>query len=257
MKGEEAKLHEMDPVGRFTVRAADYVKYRPDYPADAVASILEGLGGAGSLTAADIGAGTGILSRMLADRGVHVIAVEPNAAMSREAAPHNLVQWREGTAESTGLQSGSIDLVTSAQAFHWFRQREAVAEFHRILRPGARLAVLWNTRDERDAFTRAYIEVIHAVNGEHPAEQREIEQGVVEADGLFSPPLLRTFEHRQVLDREGLIGRATSASYVPREGKAFEILRDQLSKLFERHKDSRGNVRLLYVTKVYLATRRG
>jgi len=253
---DKARLHEMDPTGRFTVRAADYVKYRPDYPAAAIDAILEGLDEPATLTAADVGAGTGIFSRLLASRGVRVTAVEPNAAMREAASPHELVSWREGTAESTGLPEASLGLVTCAQAFHWFRQRDAVAEFRRILKPGARMALVWNTRDGRDDFTRGYIDAIHAVNGEHPAEQREIEPGVIEHGGWFAPPVLRTFDHGQDLDREGLIGRSISASYVPREGKLFEVLRDRLFELFDRHQDSRARVRLRYVTKVYLATRR-
>ncbi len=254
MTGNEARLYDMDPTGRFTARAADYVKYRPDYPAAAIDAILENRAAGIAWTAADVGAGTGILSRLLADRGVHVIAVEPNATMRAAAAPHRLVRWKEGTAESTGVADASVDLVACAQAFHWFRQREAVAEFRRILKADARLALVWNTRDERDAFTRGYIEAIHAVNGEHPAEQREIEPGVIESDRMFTPTRLSLFDHAQALDREGLIGRATSASYVPREGEMFEVLRGKLLGLFEKHRDSGGQVRLKYITKVYLAT---
>ncbi len=254
--GNDTQLYEMNPTGRFTVRAADYVKFRPDYPAEAVDAILEGLPEPTALTAADVGAGTGIFARILAGRGVRVEAVEPNFAMRQAALPHELVTWREGTAESTTLPDGRVDLVTCAQSFHWFRQRDAVAEFYRILRPGGRLALLWNTRDGRDAFTQGYIEVIHAVNGEHPAEQREIEAGVIESEGRFTPVSLQTFDHGQDLDRESLIGRATSASYVPKEGKPFEMLCERLRELFERHKDHRGKVRLVYVTKVYLSTRR-
>ncbi len=254
-KRNDDPLHEMNPIGRFTDRASDYVKYRPDYPAAAINAILSGMGEASRLAAADIGAGTGISARLLADRGVRVTAVEPNAAMRLAAIPHPRVEWREGTAEETGLPAESVDLMVCAQAFHWFRQHEAVSEFHRILRPGGRLALMWNTRDARDTFTRGYVEAIHAVNGEHPAEQREIEAGAIEGAGRFTPPTLETFGHWQDLDAEGLIGRAISASYVPREGQAFELLRNGLVRLFERHQDARGRVRLVYVTKVYLARR--
>jgi len=253
---EGTALHEMNPVGRFTDRAADYMRYRPTYPAAAIDAILRGMGDPGCLTAADIGAGTGISARQLADRGARVIALEPNPAMRQAALPHPGVEWRDGTAEVTGLRAGSMDLVLSAQAFHWFRQQEAMKEFDRILRPGGRLALMWNTRDDRDALTHGYVDAIHAVSGEHPAEKRELEAAVICGEGHFGPLVLETFSHWQDLDCEGLVGRAASASYVPREGQAFEDLKSRLIALFLEYQDVRGFVRLMYVTKVYLSQRR-
>ena len=246
-------LHEMDPGGRFADRAADYVRYRPSYPEAAIDSILAGRADPQALVAADVGAGTGISARLLAERGARVLAVEPNAAMRAAAAEHERMEWYPGTGESTGLPSGRVDLVLCAQAFHWFRQREAVAEFHRILRPRGRLALLWNNRDARDGLTREYIEAIREVNGEHPAERREFDPGVIDRDGWFRTPRLATFEHWQTLDRAGLIGRAESASYVPKEGPASERLRERLAGLFERYRDEHGHVEMRYVTSVYLS----
>ena len=250
------RLSDMDPTGRFTDRVADYVKHRPSYPPEAFDAMLRGLGEPSSVRAADVGAGTGIASRLLAERGARVIAVEPNAAMREAAAPHPRVTWRAGEAERTGLEAGSADLVLAAQAFHWFRQEEAVAEFHRVLRPGGRLALLWNARDRRDPLTAGFIEAIHAVNGEHPAERRDLDPNVIDGRGLFTAPALETFPFEQALDRQGLIGRATSASYVPREGPAFTELRRLLVALYERHRDEWGFVRMRYVTRLYLADRR-
>jgi len=248
-------LHAMNPTGRFSDRASDYVKYRPTYPTAAIDAVLRGLGDPADLIAADVGAGTGILSRLLGDRGVRVIAIEPNLAMREATAAHPRVEWRAGTAEATGLLATSADLVVVAQAFHWFRQREAIAEFHRVLVPAGRLVVMWNSRDGRDPVTHDFIQAIHAVNGEHPAERRGIEPGAIEGDGLFTAPVFETFEHAQELDDEGFVGRATSASYVPREGEAFERLRALLLAAHARHCDERGIVRFRYVTKVYLAAR--
>src|SRR5439155_1443196 len=107
------------------------------------------------LDAADVGAGTGIASRQLAAHGVRVLAVEPNAEMRAAAIRHPGIEWRAGTAEATGLDSGIVGLVLCAQAFHWFRAQHALAEFSRILRPGGRLALMWNSRDRADPLTRA------------------------------------------------------------------------------------------------------
>lgn len=254
-KSDDPALHELAPTSRFTDRAADYVKYRPAYPALAIDAVLEGMGEPSRLVAADVGAGTGIASRQLADRGVRVEAVEPNPAMREAASPHGSVEWSEGSAEATRLPGASVDVVLCAQAFHWFRPHESLAEFHRILRPGGRLALLWNSRDRRDPLMLGYIDAIHAVNGEHPAERREFDPAVLEGE-WFTPATLVTFPHAQDLDREGLVGRAVSASFVPKQGAAFLALRERLDALFDRHRDARGRVRMRYVTKLYRAQRR-
>jgi SAM-dependent methyltransferase len=247
-------LSSLNPTGRFSDRADDYVKYRPDYPTAAFDAIIDGLGDPRERVAADVGAGTGISARLLADRGMRVIAVEPNAAMRAAASAHLRVEWREGSAEATGLAPTSVDLVVCAQAFHWFRPQEAVAEFRRILRPSGRLALMWNMRDDCDECTRGYTEAIRAVTSGHPAEHRELEPpGVVEAGGFFAPPRLLTFEHVQRLDRAGLVGRATSASYVPKDAAALATLERLLTELHARCCAADGLVSLRYRTDVYLS----
>ena len=243
----------MNPTSRFSDRTADYVRYRPDYPAAAIDAMVRGL--VVPITAADVGAGTGISARPLAGHGVRVIAVEPNAEMRAAANPDPRIEWREGTAEATGLTDSSVDLVVCAQAFHWFREREALAEFARILRAGGRLALMWNNRDARDPLTRGYIDAIRAVSGEHPAEMRSFDPQVIAASGRFGPARLESFVNAQTLDLEGLIGRATSASYVPKSGDALRDLVHRLGEIFERHRDAQGTVELRYVTHVHLAER--
>jgi SAM-dependent methyltransferase len=249
----DAELHTMDPTGRFSDRAADYVRYRPDYPAAAIDAVIEGL--ARPLLAADVGAGTGIAARALADREVGVIAIEPNAAMRAAAAPHARITWRDGAAEATGLADASVGLVLCAQAFHWFRHAEALAEFARVLPPGGRLALLWNARDHDDPLTRGYIEAIHAVGGEHPAERRCGEPGeldrVLALEPRFEPAEALTFPHAQPLDAAGLLGRATSASYVPKEGEALADLRERLARLHAHHADANGRVWMRYETRLW------
>lgn len=256
MSGERPEpldLRSLNPTGRFSDRASDYRRFRPDYPAAALEAILAGLGDPSRLEAADLGAGTGISARMLAARGVRVIAIEPNAEMRDAAEPHARVTWLDGTGEATGLGNESVDLVLSAQAFHWFRKREAIAECRRILRPSGRLALMWNERDPADPLTRGFIEAIRAVNGEHAVERMPFDPEVVHADGLFTPARLERFPHGQALVLEGLVGRATSASYVPREGPGLEKLEALLAELYARHRDALGLVTLRYSTKLYLA----
>ncbi len=112
---ETTPLHAMNPQDRFSDRAGDYAKYRPSYPAAAIDSILEGLDEPS--VAADIGAGTGISSRLLAERGVRVVAIEPNAEMRQAALPHPLVSFHNGTAENTNLPNASVKVVKGSGHF--------------------------------------------------------------------------------------------------------------------------------------------
>jgi SAM-dependent methyltransferase len=251
-----AHLHDLNPTGRFADRTDDYVKYRPSYPKEAIDAIVEGLD-VSSARAADIGAGTGISARLLGDRGLSVVAVEPNREMRAAAEPHPRIVWRDGTAERTGLEGASMDLVLAAQAFHWFQAEEALPELARILRSGARLALMWNRRRHDDAFTAGYRAAILAVGGDSLVVRMDFDAEVIATSGLFSTVRLVAFPFRQALNRAGLIGRAMSASYVPKTGQDADKVIALLSDLHARHADDAGIVHLLYTTEVYLAEKRG
>ncbi len=250
---EATLLHAMNPLSRFSDRAGDYAKYRPSYPDEAIATLLEGLGNPSQLVVADIGAGTGISSRLLAQRGVRVIAIEPNAAMREAAAPHALVEFRDGSAETTNLPDASVDVVTCFQAFHWFDPEPTLREFHRILRPTGRLAVVWNDRHRNDEFTQNYTRLVQIASNHHPAESRMTSVDPLVANPLFPNLRCHTFIYQQQLDLEGLIGRAMSVSYVPQQGEAHEQLISGLTELYERDRDENGFVYMSYCTSVYLA----
>lgn len=245
-------LYEMNPLGRFSDRATDYVKYRPSYPAAAIEAILAGLGEPSQLTAADIGAGTGISSRLLAERGVRVLAIEPNAEMRQAAAPHILVEFRDGTSEATNLPDQSLDLVVCFQSFHWFNPVLTLPEFRRILKPSGRLAVVWNLRDRADALTQGYTQIVKSASKSYPAEKhdRAIEPLLASAD--FTDVRSIEFANRQDLDLAGLIGRAQSSSYMPNSGPPLQKLISDLTELYQAHCGDRGFVSLVYKTIVYL-----
>jgi ubiquinone/menaquinone biosynthesis C-methylase UbiE len=137
--------------GDFTALAGNYTKFRPGYAPQVAAAILSYNGrDAASIDAADIGAGTGIWTRMLASHGLHsVVAVEPNDAMraeGMEASRGTGIVWRKGSAEDAGLPDRSADLVSMASSLHWADFDQACAEFARILRPGGLFVALWNPR---------------------------------------------------------------------------------------------------------------
>jgi SAM-dependent methyltransferase len=246
-------LHTLNPLNRFSDRAADYVKYRPSYPADSIDIILKGLGKKSQLVAADIGAGTGISSRLLAERKVNVIAIEPNAAMREAAEPNPLVEYRDGTAEFTKLSEKSVDLVTCFQAFHWFAPEPSLSEFRRILKPSGRLAVVWNNRDNKDAFTAEYSRIVRTASNNHPGESRMQSVEPLLQTRHFVKLREHNFAYRQELDLTGLIGRAMSVSYLPREGEVYKQLISDLEDLYKRFCNKQGHVYMVYRTSVHLA----
>jgi SAM-dependent methyltransferase len=142
-------------------RAVDvYERARPSYPLPALAELSEALGLVAGRTVVDIGAGTGLFTRLLALTGARVIAVEPVAAMrGRLAELLPSVTVADGTAEHTGLAEGSADAVVAAQAWHWFDADAALAEVEHVLTPGGGLGLVWNTYDENVPWVRDYQDI--------------------------------------------------------------------------------------------------
>jgi SAM-dependent methyltransferase len=138
-------------LGDFTGLAADYTRYRQGYAPGVLRAVL-GLveKPARDIVAVDVGAGTGIWSRMMAQAGLaRVTAIEPNADMRGQGAAHpdnGAIGWREGSGDATGLDDASADLLTMASSFHWVDFDKGTAEFARVLRPGGRFCALWNPR---------------------------------------------------------------------------------------------------------------
>lgn len=253
-------LHTQNPLKRFANRADDYAKYRPSYPTAAIDAILNSnsLGDPTKLRFADIGAGTGISSRLLADRGSWVWAIEPNAAMREAAQPHASVEYRHGTAEQTGLPNQSVDGVICCQAFHWFEPVAALTEFRRILKPGGQVALMWNDRDREDAFTEAYTDVIgQAVDSRYleRLDRKASEAEALRTSHLFTNYRALTFPNTHQLDRAGLVGIALSASYVPKQGDLHQQLLANLEALYNRwsRPPERDFVTFSYRTNLFLA----
>lgn len=252
--------NELSPTTRFSARAGDYAKYRPTYPQAAIDWILEGIGAPTALRVADIGAGTGISSRLFADRGAQVVAVDPNPEMLAQAQRHTRIRFVVATAEETGLPTGSFNLVTCFQAFHWFKPVAAFAEFKRILKPRGRIAAGWNTRDRQDAFTAEYSTLIESFGEDAKTIERARGMGPV-VESLSQAGLAHVdraeFRHFHRMDEAGFVGYARSASYLPRDGAGYQRLRDGLYAIFERYADAEGFVVFPYLTKVFRGDRLG
>jgi SAM-dependent methyltransferase len=236
------------PATSFAGVADAYERARPGYPEDAVRWLV----GAEPSDVVDLGAGTGKLTRTLVAQGHRVTAVEPLPEMSaflREALPE--VTVLEGRAEAIPLADASADVVTAAQAFHWFDHEPALREIARVLRPGGRLALVWNTRDEADAWVA---QLSSEALGTESVERSDV-AAPVEESLLFGEVERKTFAHTQQLDLLLLLDLVRSRSYcaamTPTE--RAPVL-ERVERIFEQHAVD-GVLELPYMTECFRAAR--
>jgi SAM-dependent methyltransferase len=207
-------IHETARHG-FAAAAGVYEESRPGYPADAIDWLVAELELRPGSTVVDLAAGTGKLTRLLMPTGATVMAVEPVDEMRaalRSTTP--AADARGGSAEQTSLPDASADAVTVAQAFHWFDAPKALAEIHRILRPGGRLALVWNIRDLDDPTQRAVDDLFTPYRGETPSHRSGRWRDTLDASDLFETTDARHFPNIQTLDRESLVRRVASTSFI-------------------------------------------
>lgn len=230
-----------------------YAAARPTYPAEAVRWLVP----EGAADVVDLGAGTGKLTAgLVALPGVHVTAVEPDDAM-RAVLARTLPQVtvRAGTAEATGLPAASADVVTVGQAWHWFDPVPATAEVARVLRPGGRLALVWNVVLEGDTdWADAYYEIVH--RGDTLDYSRS-------SDPVVGPELgpweRATFPWRRTVRPDELRALAASRSHlIAMAPDEREALLAEVDALWRTHPDlvGRTSAELPYVTRCWRATTR-
>ena len=196
--------------------AEAYERGRPGYPDEAVQWLCRELELGPGRTVLDVAAGTGKLTRELVPTGATVVAVEPVAGM--RAVLERVVPGAEaldGTAEALPILDDSIDAIVVASAFHWFDAAAAAAEFHRVLRPSGRLALLWNRRRLDQPLQRAVDEVIGPYRGRSsPRPRRDGWREPLASVGLFRPAAELEVPFEQLLDAEGFVDRFSSISFV-------------------------------------------
>jgi SAM-dependent methyltransferase len=197
--------------------AGAYERGRPGYPPAAVDYLVARLRLEPGRTVVDLAAGTGKLTRPLLASGAEVIAVEPVAEMRAELPPG--ARALGGTAERMPLGSASADAVTVAQAFHWFDGEAALAEIHRVLRPGGSLALVWNRRRMDDPANQAIEELLAPYRGHMSALHTGAWDASFEGTKLFGPLEERVFPNDHALDADGLADRIASVNYIAALGE--------------------------------------
>lgn len=247
----------MNSKERFSDRVDMYVKYRPSYPKEAINYLYDTVGMNSKCEVADIGAGTGIFSAVLLERGSKVTAVEPNMEM-RGAADKQLggeqnFRILPGSAEETGLPDQSVDFIVCAQAFHWFDHSAAQLEFRRILTDGGKVVLIWNSRlIQGTPFLEEYDQLLHTFGTDY----NKVNHQNISRDTLHSFFKTRTmqtanFHNQQTFDYKGLAGRLQSSSYSPASGHPnYKPMMKELRELFERNKQD-GKVSFEYETEVF------
>ena len=246
----------METVERFSNRVENYVKYRPTYPPEILQLFKDNLNLQTDSVVADIGAGTGISTKIFLENGNPVFAVEPNAAM-REAAAEFLKNFPKltivnGTSEATTLENDSVDFVVAAQAFHWFKPSEARTEFARILKDKGYVALIWN---ERQLDTTEFLKDYENLLIEYGTDYEQIRHDNITKETLrnfFQTDFKEAiFQNKQTVDFDGLKGRMLSASYVPSpENPRFPAMLKNLETLFAEHAEN-GRIDILYDTKIF------
>lgn len=247
-----------DNTNRFSDRVDNYIRYRPSYPPEVLLYIEQQTGLDAGWTIADIGSGTGISTEIFLENNNKVYAVEPNREM-REAADRLLGHHAgyvsvDGTAEHTTLPAQSVDLITAAQAFHWFDRQAFRAEAQRIARDGAWYALIWNERKVSTDFEVAYEDLLIRYGTDYTTvDHRNIREDDLRS--FFAPSALitRTFYSEQLFDYEGVQGRLLSSSYAPNEGHIhYTPMLAYLREIFDRHQVD-GRVGFSYDCHLYLA----
>lgn len=255
-------MNDLSSKQRFSDRVADYVRYRPGYPPALLRWVREDLGVSPSARIADIGAGTGISSQMFLAEGHEVFAVEPNREM-RTAAQRWLADYPrfhsvDGSAEATTLADASIDLISVAQAFHWFDADAVRREWARILTTGGLALVYWNSRRlDASPFLRDYEQLLLEYGTDYRAvAERYADDATMQR--WFGAGLVATIQlpNVQQMDFEALRGRLLSSSYAPLPGHARHLpMLAALRDLFDRHARD-GQIELEYRTRAFAGTLR-
>ena len=244
----------MESTKRFSDRVADYARYRPGYPAEAIGYIM-GSGRERTPSLCDAGSGTGILTSLLLAGGAEVFALEPNdemrgyaeSVLGKEPRFHSVA----APAERTTLPDSSVDCITAAQAFHWFDRAACKLEFSRILKPGGKVFLIWNRRVTDSPFMMEYDQLLRDHCPDYTkVNHQEITDDEIR-DFLKSGYEKASFPNSQSFDLGGFLGRVFSSSYTPAPTQSgYKAFKSALEGLFRQYQQD-GMVEFTYSTDIY------
>lgn len=197
-------------LGAAFARGGDrYQRLRPGYPDDVVDWLVAGVPDGGR--AVDVGAGTGKLTTALVARGFEVEAVDPSPdmlAQLRQQLPS--VRLTVGSGEDTHVETGTADLVTFAQSWHWIEPAAGAAEIQRILKPSGRVSWVWNFLDVRVPWVAELADIWHTLAA---AEATDATRHAPILTSAFEPVESRSFDWQQRMSRSDLAALVTTRSY--------------------------------------------
>jgi SAM-dependent methyltransferase len=260
MSGVTDAVHRAAADG-YAAKAEHYTRGRPDYPDDILGWLRGSLDLGAGKVAVDLGAGTGKFTAYLRQTGARVIAVEPVAEMRQKLSsllPD--VEALEGTAQAIPLPDASVDALTCATAFHWFATEATMREIHRVLKPGGKLGLIWNVRDESVAWVREVARIVNAHEGDVPRQASGAWKRVFPFDG-FGPLQEVRFPHGHTGSPEDVIvNRMRTISFIaalPDEEEAKVAAKVRALIAAEPSLAGQTTVTMPYVTAAYSATKTG
>ncbi|GKU80717.1 class I SAM-dependent methyltransferase [Niallia sp. NCCP-28] len=232
----------MENTKKFNGKAAIYSKFRPDYPDELINDMISEHGLHQNSLIADIGSGTGILTKKLLDANFNVFAVEPNVEM-RKLAEEQLKNNKRfisinGSAEYTTLDTSSVDFITVAQAFHWFDYKIFKKECGRILKPSGKVMIISNNRLKEADINQDIIKVYT----EFCPEFHGFSNGLSDSEKIYDTFFLKgiyttnSYQHPLTYNKSSFIGRHLSASYAPKkEDPHYPLIVEAFDNLFEKY----------------------
>lgn len=249
-----AGVHHAAATG-FADGANIYAASRPAYPAEALDWLRDRLEIGPDSSVVEVGAGTGLFTRLLLEAGAKVLATDPVAEMLVHlASTLPDVATAIATAEALPLAAGSVDAVICATAFHWFATPQVLAEFRRVLRPGGTVGLIWNVRDNDVPWVRRLSEITDRYQDDAPRQKSQAWREVFPAPG-FSPLHETAMRYDHVgTPEEVIIGRTLSTSFIAalpddRRTSLIDEVRAMIAatpELADKHE-----VRFPYVTRAY------
>lgn len=251
----------MNNINKFSNKATKYSNYRPKYPNELIDYLIESANLQSDSVVVDVGCGTGILTKQLLDSNIKTIGVEPNIEMYNQAIKYLQgydCQLINASAENTQLNNSIANLVTVAQALHWFDLDKFICEYNRILKSDGQVAILYNNMDKNDIVVSKFLNIHRTLCPSYCGFSKGINNHKDIYTEMFGENnfTTSTFENNQVLNYEAYMGYIESLSYSLNENdKNYEKYMFALNEIFNMYSNS-GNIEFPTTTTLVLSKKR-